>query len=234
MPPAKRKPANIRHCARNCDLSLTRAQVRYPPRSVVRFSGRDQPWDVGTARHQAALPSVTTCHGTEGTKCLITTAVEQPAIVVTASRCRGSREQDARQRHASSTATRIERIGDPADRRPVCGCVPSVCGRDQRAGGIAHPGAHSRRRSQSHACCLSTASAPTTPRPATSRGSSCSTPISPAGSRWCAGRSRRFGDRKRSAASSRSVATRPASGGTQAFVEGGSRSAAGAARVGRS
>ena len=58
----RRKPVRSRRCARNC-IHLA-VEVRHLPWSVVRFSGRDQPWGVG-----ALASSATTLFVEGGSDC---------------------------------------------------------------------------------------------------------------------------------------------------------------------
>ena len=122
---------------------------------------------------------------------------EQATIIVTASRT--PEAEDATP--ASVTlidAERIERLGAPLVTdllRLSPSLAVSVSG---PAGSLTD--VRIRGAEANHTCCSSTASAPTTPPRAMRRASNCSTPTLPAGSRSCAGRNRRCGDPKRSAA----------------------------------
>ena len=147
MPRRRGKPANIRHCARNCEpASPSGSQI--PALARRPFPGRDQPWDVGRPRLRRA-PSLRDDMSWNGRKNML----DYPSSTRprSSSPPRAPRKRRATRPPASpsSTPQRIERLGAPlvAD---LLRLMPSVVGRRQRPGRIADPGPHPRRRGQSH------------------------------------------------------------------------------------
>ena len=151
-------------------------------------------------------------------------------IVVTASRAAGGAGRDARQRHRPR---RRKRSSGSASRwsRPA---AARALGRRSRPPGRAGSLTQVRIRGAeaNHTLLFVDGIRANDPARATSRGSNCSMPISPRGSRSCAGRNRRSGDRRRSAGWSRSNGADRERTGYSAATEGG-RSAS-SARSGRS
>ena len=131
--------------------------------------------------------------------------IDTDQIVITASR---APEEEAR---TPASVTIIDQKQDRAARRTAgpCPAPPDALGGSHacKARPVCSPKSAFAAPRTTTLCCSSTASAPTTRRPATSPGSSYSTPTWSRGSRSCAARSRRCGGRKRSAESSRSTAS---------------------------
>ena len=132
------------------------------------------------------------------------TPIDTNQIVVTASRAPEKPRRTPGQRHdhrrASASSGSASRWS-----RALLRLVPSAAVATSRAGGLADRSPHPRRRGQPHLAVHRRHSRQRSRRRQRRRGSSCSMPTSPRGSRSCAARNRRCGDRKRSAAWSRST-----------------------------
>ena len=128
-----------RRCARNC-IRPFRVEVRHLPWSVVRFSGRDQPWSVGAAHP----PRRHVRHR----RMQLIDAIPTTEIVITAERA----PEEAADTPASVIvidSRSIERLGEPLV-PALLRLTPSVVRHDLRPGGLADRGPHPRRREQPH------------------------------------------------------------------------------------